>query len=159
MREHSAVSCIGLVTLFLAIANFVFSIAYVRNYIIYTRAVEAYGMDSLDCELPGAWVMFTYCALSQLPFGALCCLMYSMSCMVKSCHAVSFACPGITTKFKKCWHGHPSQFGHYEGEFDFECGNESPRCADIEPHSRKGLLGQQEQAYLGPADLGRDPNG
>ena len=53
--------------------------------------------------------------------------------MLKVCHAVGFICPLITTAIKKNLLRIPTSFGHYDGEFDFECDDNHVEIAQDPP--------------------------
>jgi hypothetical protein len=56
-----------------------------------------------------------------VPLGSLTALIYIISCNIKVCHGISFACPVMCAKFKKSYWKIPRDFAHYENEFDFGC--------------------------------------
>ena len=76
--------------------------------------------------------MVSYCSLFQVFLGSMVCLLYIFSALLKTCHAIGFACPGITTRFKKFYRKIPRTFSHYEMEFDFEC-DESQISVAMDP--------------------------
>jgi len=124
VREHGVRSCLGHVTLVIAISNYVFSINFVRQYVLFSVMVENNNLDSVDCEVPSALFIVTYCSLFQIPLGSLVCIIYIFSFLIKFIYACFFLCPLITTKFKKIYWRIPRDFTHYSNTFDFTCDDE-----------------------------------
>ena len=122
VREHSLRSVVGYTALVIGILNYLCSIAFIREYVIFTDLMQTHGLDLRNCEVESAWVITSYCCLFQVPLGSLCCLIFHASCCVKFWHAFVFTfCPLCLTRFKKTYNKIPRQFGHYSGEFSFEC--------------------------------------
>ena len=121
VRDLSLKSCIGYLTLVVSMSNFACSIGYIYLYFHYTDLVAENNLDSNQCEFASAWAILSYCILFQATLGTLCCLIYILSGCLKTCHAIGFICPIITTRIKKCCLKIPRDFGHYQNEFNFEC--------------------------------------
>ena len=113
-------SCVGYSALLVGMLNFAWSIYFVYRYMNFVYLVEDNDFDTQTCEIESAWVIVSYCSLFQIPLGSLVCLIYTLSCLIKACHGMFFACPGLTTAIKKKWWRIPSSLEHYNGEFDFE---------------------------------------
>ena len=120
-RELSLKSWIGYPTLLVGMTNYVCSMVYIREYVKYNSSVEDNELDAIKCEIAGSWVIVSYCSLFQVMLGSLTVLLFVLSFLLKACHAIGFAFPMITTRFKKSWWGIPRDFGHYANEFDFRC--------------------------------------
>ena len=120
VRDTSLKSCVGLSTLALACLNYACSIYYIRSYLLYKTVLEENNFDAISCEIEGSWLILSYCSLFIVPLDSLPIVIYSLSCLLKTCHAIGFAMPVTTTKLKKKYWGIPRQFHHYEGEFDFQ---------------------------------------
>ena len=121
VRISSLRSWIGYLTLAVGAANFMCSIGYVYIYFLYKDVVVKNGQSEVSCEMAAQWTIFCYCAFIQAAPGTLCCVIYILCSALKTCHAVGFICPLITTKIKKNCLRIPTNFGHYQDEFDFEC--------------------------------------
>jgi hypothetical protein len=128
----------GHITLFIAICNYVFSINFVRQYVIYNVMVEQNNLDAVKCEVPSASFFVGFCSLFQIPLGSLICILYISSFMVKFIYACFFLCPLITTKFKKIYWRIPRDFAQYSNSFDFNCDDE--KTETVEPAIEKKLL-------------------
>jgi len=114
----------GHVTLVIAIANYVFSVNFVRQYVLYSVMVDSNDLDPMKCEVPCTSMFVIYSSLFQIPLGSLVCIIYILSFLVKFIYACFFLCPLITTKFKKTYFRIPRDFSHYSNTFDFTCDDE-----------------------------------
>ena len=110
---RSLKSCIGYMTILVGFANYVSSIVYIYWYMKYSKSLDRYNLDDEACEIESSWIVLTYCSLFQIPLGSLCCLIYTLGCMIKVGWALTFLCPGCVTKLKKKRRGIPLSFEHY----------------------------------------------